>query len=74
MNVKIDGKTCDSMFEVFKNSCFIKNENDKLGFACDGDGTLRANCIYSDETADFDTLLSDFIAESKKICAGELVK
>ena len=74
VNVKIDGKTCDSMFEVFKNSCFIKNENDKLGFACDGDGTLRANCIYSDETADFDTLLSDFIAESKKICAGELVK
>ncbi len=74
VNVKIDGKTCDSMFEVFKNSCFVKNENDKLGVACDGDGTLRANCIYSDETADFDTLLSDFIAESKKICAGELVK
>lgn len=74
VNVKIDGKTCDSMFDVFKNSCFVKNENDKLGVACDGDGRLRANCIYSDETADFDTLLSDFIAESKKICAGELVK
>lgn len=74
VNVKIDGKTCDSMFDVFKNSCFVKNENDKLGVACDGDGTLRANCIYSDETADFDTLLSGFIAESKKTCAGELVK
>ena len=74
VNVKIDGKTCDSMFDVFKNSCFVKNENDKLGVACDGDGTLRANCIYSDETTDFDTLLSVFIAESKKTCAGELVK
>lgn len=74
VNVKIDGKTCDSMFEVFKNSCFVKNENDKLGFACDENGLLLADCVYSDETADFDTLLSDFIAESKKICAGELVK
>ena len=74
VNVKIDGKTCDSMFEVFKNSCFVKNENDKLGVACDENGLLLADCVYSDETADFDTLLSDFIAESKKICAGELVK
>ena len=74
VNVKIDGRTCDSMFEVFKNSCFVKNENDKLGVACDENGKLSANCSYSDETADFDSLLSDFIAESKKTCAGESVK
>lgn len=74
VNVKIDGKTCDSMFEVFKNSCSIKNGNDELGVSCDENGRLLADCVYSDETADFDTLLSDFIAESKKICAGELVK
>jgi len=74
VNVKIDGKTCDSMFEDFKNSCSIKNGNDELGVSCDESGRLLADCVYSDETADFDTLLSDFIAESKKICAGELVK
>ena len=74
VNVKIDGKTCDSMFEDFKNSCSIKNGNDELGVSCDENGLLLADCVYSDETADFDTLLSDFIAESKKICAGELVK
>lgn len=74
VHVKIDGKTCNSMFDVFKNSCFVKNENDKLGFACDENGLLLADCVYSDETADFDTLLSVFIAESKKTCAGELVK
>ena len=74
VNVKIDGKTCDSMFEDFKNSCSIKNGNDKLGFSCDENGRLLADCVYSDETADFDTLLSVFIAESKKTCAGELVK
>lgn len=74
VNVKIDGKTCDSMFEVFKNSCSIKNGNDELGVSCDENGRLLADCVYSDETADFDTLLSDFIAESKKICAGKLVK
>lgn len=74
VHVKIDGKTCDSMFEDFKNSCSIKNGNDELGVSCDENGRLLADCVYSDETADFDTLLSDFIAESKKICAGELVK
>jgi hypothetical protein len=74
VNVKIDGKTCDSMFEDFKNSCSIKNGNDELGVSCDENGRLLADCVYSDETADFDTLLSDFIAESKKICAGKLVK
>lgn len=74
VNVKIDGKTCDSMFEVFKNSCSIKNGNDELGVSCDESGRLLADCSYLDETADFDTLLSVFIAESKKICAGELVK
>ena len=74
VNVKIDGKTCDSMFENFKNSCSIKNGNDELGVSCDESGRLLADCSYLDETADFDTLLSDFIAESKKICAGKLVK
>ena len=74
VNLKIDGKTCDSMFEDFKNSCSIKNGNDELGVSCDENGRLLADCVYSDETADFDTLLSDFIAESKKTCAGELVK
>lgn len=74
VNVKIDGKTCDSMFEDFKNSCSIKNGNDELGVSCDESGRLLADCSYLDETADFDTLLSVFIAESKKICAGELVK
>ena len=74
VHVKKYGGACDSMFEDFKNSCSIKNGNDELGVSCDEDGRLLADCVYSDETADFDTLLSDFIAESKKICAGELVK
>lgn len=74
VRVKINGSACDSMFEDFKNSCSIKNGNDELGVSCDENGLLLADCVYSDETADFDTLLSDFIAESKKICAGELVK
>lgn len=74
VRVKINGSVCDSMFEDFKNSCSIKNGNDELGVSCDENGRLLADCVYSDETADFDTLLSDFIAESKKICAGELVK
>lgn len=74
VRVKINGSVCDSMFEDFKNSCSIKNGNDELGVSCDENGRLLADCVYSDETADFDTLLSDFIAESKKTCAGELVK
>ena len=74
VRVKINGSVCDSMFENFKNSCSIKNGNDELGVSCDESGRLLADCSYLDETADFDTLLSDFIAESKKICAGELVK
>lgn len=74
VRVKINGSVCDSMFEDFRSSCSIKNGNDELGVSCDENGLLLADCVYSDETADFDTLLSDFIAESKKICAGELVK
>ena len=74
VRVKINGSVCDRMFEDFKNSCSIKNGNDELGVSCDENGRLLADCVYSDETADFDTLLSVFIAESKKTCAGELVK
>lgn len=74
VHVKKYGGACDSMFEDFKNSCSIKNGNDELGVSCDENGQLLADCVYSDETADFDTLLSVFIAESKKTCAGELVK
>ncbi|SIO28007.1 hypothetical protein [Fibrobacter sp. UWB11] len=74
VRVKINGSVCDSMFEDFRSSCSIKNGNDELGVSCDENGLLLADCVYSDETADFDTLLSVFIAESKKTCAGELVK
>lgn len=72
--VKKYGGACDSMFEDFKNLCSIKNGNNELGVSCDENGRLLADCIYSDETTDFDTLLSDFIAESKKNCTGETVK
>ena len=66
------GTACDSVFEIFRSSCRLKIENDWISGACDENGSLVANCVYSDETADFDSFLSDFIKESKELCNSSL--
>jgi hypothetical protein len=66
------GTACDSVFEIFKSSCRLKIENDWLSGSCNEEGKLTANCVYSDESANFDSFLSDFIKESKEFCNGSL--
>ena len=67
------GSGCDEIFEQFKNLCLLQNANDELSGACDDNGTLEAYCAYVDESADFDTLLEDFSAESTTNCGDNSV-
>ena len=74
IGLKNYGKTaCDSVFEIFKNSCKSATEIAVPTGACDEAGNLNSSCVYKDENADFETLVSEFTSDSEKICDGKCV-
>ena len=66
------GNGCEPVLNAFKTTCMSKSGAElQLIKACDSNGNLEVFCSYTDETANFDLLLDEYMQEVEGGCNSE---
>jgi hypothetical protein len=72
LNLKGLGAVCEDISKKFKDACESKSGAELQTIsACDSNGNLELFCSYTDTSANFVTLLADFMNEVETNCNSE---
>ena len=72
LNLKGLGAVCEDISKKFKDACESKSGAELQTIsACDSNGNLELFCSYTDPSANFVTLLADFMNEVETNCNSE---